>query len=484
MKLIRTVDAAGQVLCHDITQIIPGEYKDARFRKGHVIQPEDIPVLLSIGKENLYVWEKHPGILHEDEAAALLYKAAAGKNIHGTAPKEGKIELIADCDGLLKINRKALMAVNSTPQMMIATIHGDLPVKKGQKLAGTRIIPLVIEQEKMDAMQAAAGSEPILNVLPMQAKKVGIITTGSEVFKGRIEDKFTPILVGKLAEYGERIQSDIRFMGVPKTIDNDLMVTDHTPGYGSAAKYIATILKEVICDSSVYNIRSVTVAEIMGRHTGWLAAAASLAAGPDCNGPDLILLPERPFDEEAFLKRVAELEKERHNVIIAVSEGVKNKDGVFLCDLVSTAGQLDAFGHKAILSGTSRYLADLIRVRLGCKTRAIEFSTLQRCASHLASRTDITEAYQVGGASVEAAYRGETGKMCAIRRISDMPYRTETEMVDVQKVANLEKRVPDDWISPDGMHVTEAFHHYARPLIQAELTPIYIDGVPRHLHLH
>ena len=128
------------MLCHDITQIIPGEYKDARFRKGHVIQPEDIPVLLSIGKENLYVWEKHPGILHEDEAAALLYKAAAGKNIHGTAPKEGKIELIADCDGLLKINRKALMAVNSTPQMMIATIHGDLPVKKGQKLAGTRII--------------------------------------------------------------------------------------------------------------------------------------------------------------------------------------------------------------------------------------------------------------------------------------------------------------------------------------------------------
>ena len=202
MKLIRTEDAAGQVLCHDITQIIPGELKGARFRKGHVIQPEDIPVLLSIGKENLYVWEKKPGILHEDEAAALLYKAAAGRNIHGTEPKEGKIELIADCDGLLKINREALLAVNRTPQMMIATIHGDLPVKKGQKLAGTRIIPLVIEQEKMDAMQAAAGSEPILNVLPMQAKKFAVITTGSEVFKGRIEDKFTPILVGKLAEYG------------------------------------------------------------------------------------------------------------------------------------------------------------------------------------------------------------------------------------------------------------------------------------------
>lgn len=290
--------------------------------------------------------------------------------------------------------------------------------------------------------------------------------------------------IAKLSAYGAAKGSEIRFIGVPKTIDNDLMYTDHTPGYGSAAKYIATILKEVICDSSVYNIRSVTVAEIMGRHTGWLAGTASLAAGADCNGPDIILLPERPFDENVFLEKVAQLEKDRHNVIIAASEGVKNKDGVFLCDLVSTAGQLDAFGHKAILSGTSRYLADLIHVRLGCKTRAIEFSTLQRCASHLASRTDITEAYQVGGASVEAAYRGETGKMCAIRRISDMPYRTETEMVDVQKVANLEKRVPDDWISPDGMHVIEAFHRYARPLIQAELTPIYIDGVPRHLHLH
>ena len=289
--------------------------------------------------------------------------------------------------------------------------------------------------------------------------------------------------IAKLSRYGQQVGSSVRFIGVPKTIDNDLCLTDHTPGYGSAAKYIATILKEVIRDSSVYNIRSVTVAEIMGRHTGWLAAAASLAAGPDCNGPDLILLPECPFDEEAFLKRVAELEKERHNVIIAVSEGVKNKDGVFLCDLVSTAGQLDAFGHKAILSGTSRYLADLIRVRLGCKTRAIEFSTLQRCASHLASRTDVTEAYQVGGAAVEAAMRGETAKMAAIKRLSDQPYRVETEMVDVTKVANFEKKVPADWITEDGMHVNEKFERYARPLIQAELSPIYINGVPRHIHL-
>ena len=289
--------------------------------------------------------------------------------------------------------------------------------------------------------------------------------------------------IAKLSRYGQKVGSPVRFIGVPKTIDNDLMLTDHTPGYGSAAKYIATILKEVICDSSVYDMRSVTVAEIMGRHTGWLAAAASLAAGPDCSGPDLILLPERAFDEEAFLAKVAQLEKERHNVIIAVSEGVKNAEGVFLCDLVSTAGQLDAFGHKAILSGTSRYLAELIRVRLGCKTRAIEFSTLQRCASHLASRTDITEAYQVGGAAVEAAMRGETAEMCAIKRLSDQPYRIKTEMVDVTQVANFEKKVPDEWIAADGMHVNEQFERYARPLIQAELTPIYINGVPRHIHL-
>ena len=289
--------------------------------------------------------------------------------------------------------------------------------------------------------------------------------------------------ISKLSAYGKTVNSEIRFIGVPKTIDNDLMLTDHTPGYGSAAKYIATILKEVICDSSVYDLRSVTVAEIMGRHTGWLAAAASLAAGPDCNGPDLILLPECPFDEEAFLKRVAELEKERHNVIIAVSEGVKNKDGVFLCDLVSTAGQLDAFGHKAILSGTSRYLSELIHEKLGCKSRAIEFSTLQRCASHLASRTDVNEAYAVGGAAAAAAFAGETGRMIALKRISSYPYQCITESVDVQQVANLEKKVPLDWIAPDGMQVTAAFEEYARPLILDEVTPVYVNGTPRHIRL-
>ena len=289
--------------------------------------------------------------------------------------------------------------------------------------------------------------------------------------------------IGKLAEYGECIQSDIRFMGVPKTIDNDLMVTDHTPGYGSAAKYIATILKEVIRDSSVYDIRSVTVAEIMGRHAGWLAGAACLAGGDDSDGPDLILLPEVPFEQDKFLARVDELQRVKSNVIIAASEGVKTADGTYLCDLVSTAGQLDAFGHKAVLSGTSRYLSELIHDKLNCKSRAIEFSTLQRCASHLASRTDVNEAYAVGGAAAAAAFAGESGRMIALERISSYPYQCIAKSVDVQQVANLEKKVPLDWITPDGMQVTAAFEEYARPLILDEVTPVYVNGTPRHIRL-
>ena len=287
--------------------------------------------------------------------------------------------------------------------------------------------------------------------------------------------------ISKLSAYGKTVNSEIRFIGVPKTIDNDLMLTDHTPGYGSAAKYIATILKEVICDSSVYDLRSVTVAEIMGRHTGWLAAAASLAAGPDCNGPDLILLPECPFDEEAFLKRVADLEKERHNVIIAVSEGVKNKDGVFLCDLVSTAGQLDAFGHKAILSGTSRYLADLIRVRLGCKTRAIEFSTLQRCASHLASATDQSEAFALGEHAVLLAEEGVTASMVTLTRTSNTPYAVAYDHAPIRGIANEAKSIPREWINAHGNDIRQELYNYLYPLIQGEVSLTYQNGVPVYM---
>lgn len=215
MKEIRTQEAVGHILCHDITQIIKDEKKGVLFKKGHVVQEEDIPLLLSVGKEHLYVWEKQEGILHENEGAEILYKIAAGESMHGSEIKEGKIELIADCDGLLKIRRDALLRVNSLGEMMIASRHGDFPVKAGDKIAGTRIIPLVIEKEKMDRACEAAGKEPIFSILPYHKKKVGIITTGSEVQKGLIKDTFTPVLREKLGEYpteiiGQTIPGDDR----------------------------------------------------------------------------------------------------------------------------------------------------------------------------------------------------------------------------------------------------------------------------------
>ncbi len=286
--------------------------------------------------------------------------------------------------------------------------------------------------------------------------------------------------IAKLSAYGERIRSEIRFVGVPKTIDNDLLLTDHTPGFGSAAKYIATVMKEIIRDSNVYDLNSVTITEIMGRHAGWLAASASLAKGADCDGPDLVLLPEVPFSEELFLKRVDALRAEKNNIVIAASEGVRLKDGTFLCDLAGGSGAVDAFGHKVTLSGTGRYLGSLIRHHLGCKTRAIELSTLQRCASHLTSRIDVNEAYQVGGVAVQAALAGETGRMSAILRRPGAPYVASCETVDVQAVANKEKSIPLSWITPDGMQVSDAFEAYARPLIQGEQIPIYVNGVPLH----
>lgn len=201
MKEIRTEDAVGHVLCHDITQIIKDKKKGVVFSKGHIVKEEDIPVLLSVGKEHLFVWERQPGILHENEAAEILYKICAGSNMHGSDIKEGKIELIADCDGLLKIRRDALLAVNSLGEMMIASRHGDFAIHKGDKIAGTRVIPLVIEQSKMDRAVEAAGPEPIFSVLPFHPRKVAVVTTGSEIQKGLIKDTFTPVLQGKLAEY-------------------------------------------------------------------------------------------------------------------------------------------------------------------------------------------------------------------------------------------------------------------------------------------
>ncbi|WP_101696260.1 molybdopterin-binding protein [Clostridium minihomine] len=223
MELVRTEDAVGSVLCHDITQIISGKKKGPVFRKGHVIQPEDIAVLLSVGKEHLYVWEKQQGILHEDEAAEILRDLCLNEGMRATEPKEGKIDLIAECDGLFQVDGTALLEVNSTPQMMIATRHGNTFVKAGDKLAGTRIIPLVIEEEKMRQVQnrtfALTGGKPVLRLLPYRHKKIGIVVTGSEVFKGRIQDTFTSVLLHKLQEF------DTEVIGHAVCDDDDRMTT-------------------------------------------------------------------------------------------------------------------------------------------------------------------------------------------------------------------------------------------------------------------
>lgn len=286
----------------------------------------------------------------------------------------------------------------------------------------------------------------------------------------------------KLSDYAHAVHSDIKFMGVPKTIDNDLEATDHTPGFGSAAKYIATMTKEIIRDSLVYDMQSVTVVEIMGRNAGWLAASSALAQGPDCEGVDAIYLPETPFDPQRFLQDVKELQRHKGNVVVAVSEGIRTAEGTYVAELEERLGPQDAFGHK-ILTGTARYLAGQVIRCLGTKARAIELSTLQRCGSHVASLTDTNEAYAVGAAAVEAAREGHTGEMMCLVRRDDLPYQCVTRPEDIHRIANREKRVPASWITADGRGVTEDLVRYMRPLVQGELNPIYVEGLPRHIYL-
>ncbi|MDD2980061.1 MAG: 6-phosphofructokinase [Hespellia sp.] len=289
--------------------------------------------------------------------------------------------------------------------------------------------------------------------------------------------------IKKLSDYAIITGHPTRFVGCPKTIDNDLALTDHTPGYGSAAKYIGTSVKEIIRDGFCleYPHGLVTIVEIMGRNAGWLTGAAALSKGEDCTGPDMIYLPELAFDIEAFSSKVQKLLEEKSSVVVAVSEGIKLNDGRYVCELGQSVDFVDAFGHKQ-LSGTAAYLASFIAGELGCKTRAIELSTLQRSASHSASRVDILEAYQVGGAAVKAADEGDSGKMVVLVRLSDDPYQCGTEVKDVHKIANDEKLVPRKWVNKDGTYVTDDFVSYVRPLIQGDVSPVMVDGIPRHLY--
>lgn len=287
--------------------------------------------------------------------------------------------------------------------------------------------------------------------------------------------------VSKLSRYAEKIGSDIRILGEPKTIDNDLVNTDHTPGFGSAARYVASTVREITLDACVYEKKSVTIIEIMGRHAGWLTGAAALARKYVGDNPLLIYLPETDFDVEEFLQKVHAAFEKNCNVVVCVSEGIHDKDGTFICEYDSAAGT-DAFGHK-MLAGCGKYLENLVRSRLGVKARSVELNVSQRCSAAMLAGTDQQEGILAGEFGVQAALNGETGKMVAFKRQSDSPYSMKCTLEDVNVICNEEKTVPVEWITEDGSDVTEDFIRYARPLIQGTVNvPVGEDGLPAFVY--
>lgn len=284
--------------------------------------------------------------------------------------------------------------------------------------------------------------------------------------------------VVKLSAYLKEKGSPVRVIGIPKTIDNDLPVTDHTPGFGSAAKYVAATVQEIIRDSSVYSIESITIIEIMGRHAGWLTASTCVLKANDEIAPHLIYLPEREFSVEKFIEDVRAMQAKHKAVVIAVSEGVEipaSENGF-------RSGAVDNFGHK-YLSGIGKALEQILREKIGCKVRSIELNVMQRCSSHICSKTDIDEAEEIGAKGVAAALAGETGKTMVFKRISSVPYVVTVESVDADKVANKEKFFPDEWINPQGNNVTEAAIEYFLPLIQGDVKIAMRNGMPLHFKL-
>lgn len=288
--------------------------------------------------------------------------------------------------------------------------------------------------------------------------------------------------VSKLSRYGERVGSDIRFIGVPKTIDNDLIETDHTPGFGSAAKYVAATVREIVLDASVYEQKAVTIIELMGRHAGWLTAASVLARKKKEDNPVLIYLPESNFDLENFARDLKQALEKRNCVIVCVSEGISDASGKFICEYGSEAS-VDNFGHK-MLTGCGKVLENFVRNRFGVKVRSVELNVSQRCSGMVVSGTDVEEAALAGMEGVKGALKGETGKMVAFARISNPgeEYRMECRFVDVNQVCNQEKAVPAEWITGDGNDIGEKFIQYALPLIQGEPERIMENGIPKYLY--
>ena len=283
--------------------------------------------------------------------------------------------------------------------------------------------------------------------------------------------------VSKLSRYAKKTGSDIRFLGIPKTIDNDLVHTDHTPGFGSAAKYVASTVREIAVDASVYdNKKSVTIVEIMGRHAGWLTAASALARKFEGDNPMLIYLPETAFDQERFLNDVTAAMEKTSNLVVCISEGINDGNGKFICELSGDVG-VDTFGHK-MLTGSGKYLENLVKERLGVKVRSIELNVCQRCSSAMLSDTDLKEAAAAGAYGVKCALAGETGKMIAFHRVPGAEYQIEYITEDVSLICNQEKTVPAEWITGNGSDVGREFIEYALPLIRGRVEVPEKDGLP------
>lgn len=283
--------------------------------------------------------------------------------------------------------------------------------------------------------------------------------------------------VSKLSRYAAMIGSDIRIIGEPKTIDNDLVHTDHTPGFGSAARYVASTVREITLDANVYEKKSVTIVEIMGRHAGWLTAASILARKFEGDNPVLVYLPEADFDPEDFISKVETALQTTSNLVVCISEGIHDQTGTFICEYASNVGT-DTFGHK-MLSGSGKYLENFVKDRLGVKVRSIELNVCQRCSSAMLSETDLSEAISSGAFAVEAAISGETGKMIAFSRVSDSPYELRFTTEDVNHICNQEKTVPAEWIIRDGSDLSDDFIIYARPLIEGEVNIPKENGLPK-----
>lgn len=284
--------------------------------------------------------------------------------------------------------------------------------------------------------------------------------------------------VSKLSAYADKISSDIRFIGIPKTIDNDLVLTDHTPGFGSAAKYVASTVREIALDASVYdNKTSVTIVEIMGRHAGWLTAASALARKFEEDNPVLIYLPETAFDPDRFIESVKTSLESVPNLVVCISEGIHDGNGMFVCELDKAIGT-DSFGHK-MLTGSGKYLENLVKEKLGVKVRSVELNVSQRCSSAMLSGTDLKESVAAGAYGVKRALEGESTKMVAFTRLPDAPYRINYELKDVHQICNQEKTVPLEWITKEGSDVSQEFIDYALPLIQGSVKVPEENGLPK-----